>query len=397
MNGNDIVIVSATRTAIGKFGGQFATSSAIELGTAVAKSAIEKAKLSPDQIDTVIFGNVLQAGLGQNPARQVGLQAGLLHSSTALTVNEVCGSGLKAIILAAQSLRLGDAKIVLAGGMENMSLAPHLLQQRFAPKNGPVTLVDSLFNDGLTDAYSMDAMGITAENIVEKYGFTREEQDAFAVASQQKAAKAQEEGHFEKEITPVAVFNRKTKSDDFKDSDEFIRANTTLESLSGLKPAFKKDGVVTAGNSSGINDGAACVIMTTREYAKELNLPILATLKGYAEAGVDPAIMGIGPVPAIEKLVARIRIPLEKVDIFELNEAFAAQSMAVIKDLKIPTEKVNPFGGAIALGHPIGASGTRIVVTLINALEQLDGKLGVASLCVGGGMGVAITIEREKQ
>ena len=396
MNGNDIVIVSATRTAIGKFGGQFATTSAIELGTAVAKSAIQKAKLSPDQIDTVIFGNVLQAGLGQNPARQVGLQAGLLHSSTALTVNEVCGSGLKAIILAAQSLRLGDAKIVLAGGMENMSLAPHLLQQRFSPKNGPVTLVDSLFNDGLTDAYSMDAMGITAENIVEKYGFTREELDAFALSSQQKAAKAQEEGHFEKEITPVAVFNRKTKSDDFKDSDEFIRANTTLESLSGLKPAFKKDGVVTAGNSSGINDGAACVIMTTREYAKELNLPILATLKGYAEAGVDPAIMGIGPVPAIEKLVARTRIPLEKVDIFELNEAFAAQSMAVIKDLKIPTEKVNPFGGAIALGHPIGASGTRIVVTLINALNQLDGKLGVASLCVGGGMGVAIAIEREK-
>ena len=396
MNGNDIVIVSATRTAIGKFGGQFATTSAIELGTAVAKSAIEKAKLSPDQIDTVIFGNVLQAGLGQNPARQVGLKAGLLHSSTALTVNEVCGSGLKAIILAAQSLRLGDAKIVLAGGMENMSLAPHLLQQRFAPKNGPVTLVDSLFNDGLTDAYSTDAMGITAENIVEKYGFTREELDAFALSSQQKAAKAQEEGRFEKEITPVAVFNRKTKSDDFKASDEFIRANTTLESLSGLKPAFKKDGVVTAGNSSGINDGAACVIMTTREYAKELNLPILATLKGYAEAGVDPAIMGIGPVPAIEKLVARIRIPLEKVDIFELNEAFAAQSMAVIKDLKIPNEKVNPFGGAIALGHPIGASGTRIVVTLINALEQLDGKLGVASLCVGGGMGVAIAIEREK-
>ena len=396
MNGNDIVIVSATRTAIGKFGGQFSTTSAIELGTAVAKSAIEKAKLSPDQIDTVIFGNVLQAGLGQNPARQVGLKAGLLHSSTALTVNEVCGSGLKAIILAAQSLRLGDAKIVLAGGMENMSLAPHLLQQRFAPKNGPVTLVDSLFNDGLTDAYSTDAMGITAENIVEKYGFTREELDVFALSSQQKAAKAQEEGHLAKEITSVAVFNRKTKSDDFKASDEFIRANTTLESLSGLKPAFKKDGVVTAGNSSGINDGAACVIMTTREYAKELNLPILATLKGYAEAGVDPAIMGIGPVPAIEKLVARIRIPLEKVDIFELNEAFAAQSMAVIKDLKIPNEKVNPFGGAIALGHPIGASGTRIVVTLINALEQLDGKLGVASLCVGGGMGVAIAIEREQ-
>lgn len=396
MNGNDIVIVSATRTAIGKFGGQFATTSAIELGTTVAKAAIQKANLSPEQIDTVIFGNVLQAGLGQNPARQVGLGAGLNHASTAVTVNEVCGSGLKAIISAAQAIRLGDAKIVLAGGMENMSLAPHLLQQRFAPKNGPVTLVDSLFNDGLTDAYSQDAMGITAENIVEKYGFTREEQDAFAVASQQKAAKAQEEGLFDNEITPVAVFNRKTKSDDLKATDEFIRPNTTLESLAGLKPAFKKDGTVTAGNASGINDGAACVIMTTREYAIELGLPILATLKGYAEAGVDPSIMGIGPVPAIQKLVARTRIPLEKVDVFELNEAFAAQSMAVIKDLKIPIEKINPFGGAIALGHPIGASGTRIVVTLINALEQLDGKIGVASLCVGGGMGVAIAIEREQ-
>ena len=395
MNGNDIVIVSTTRTAIGKFGGQFATTSAIELGTTVAKAAIQKANLSPEQIDTVIFGNVLQAGLGQNPARQVGLGAGLNHASTAVTVNEVCGSGLKAIISAAQAIRLGDAKIVLAGGMENMSLAPHLLQQRFAPKNGPVTLVDSLFNDGLTDAYSQDAMGITAENIVEKYGFTREEQDAFAVASQQKAAKAQEEGLFGNEITPVAVFNRKTKFDDLKATDEFIRPNTTLESLAGLKPAFKKDGTVTAGNTSGINDGAACVIMTTREYAIELGLPILATLKGYAEAGVDPSIMGIGPVPAIQKLVARTRIPLEKVDVFELNEAFAAQSMAVIKDLKIPTEKVNPFGGAIALGHPIGASGTRIVVTLINALDQLDGKIGVASLCVGGGMGVAIAIERE--
>ena len=396
MNGNDIVIVSATRTAIGKFGGQFATTSAIELGTTIAKAAIQKANLSPEQIDTVIFGNVLQAGLGQNPARQVGLGAGLHHASTAVTVNEVCGSGLKAIISAAQAIRLGDAKIVLAGGMENMSLAPHLLQQRFAPKNGPVTLVDSLFNDGLTDAYSQDAMGITAENIVEKYGFTREEQDAFAVASQQKAAKAQAEGRFASEITPVAVFNRKTKSDDLKVTDEFIRPNTNLESLAGLKPSFKKDGTVTAGNASGINDGAACVIMTTRKYATDLGLPILATLKGYAEAGVDPSIMGIGPVPAIQKLVARTRIPLEKVDVFELNEAFAAQSMAVIKDLKIPTEKVNPFGGAIALGHPIGASGTRIVVTLINALDQLDGKIGVASLCVGGGMGVAIAIEREQ-
>ena len=396
MNGNDIVIVSATRTAIGKFGGQFKTTSAVELGITVAKAAIKQANLSAKQIDTVIFGNFLQAGLGKNPARQVWLGAGLENTSTAVTVNEVCGSGLKAIISAAQSIRLGDAKIVLAGGMENMSLAPHLLQQRFAPKNGPVTLVDSLFNDGLTDAYSHDAMGITAENIVEKYGFSRKEQDAFAVASQQKAAKAQAEGRFKKEITPVTIFNRKIKNEEQLDTDEFIRANTTLDTLSGLKPAFKENGTVTAGNASGINDGAACVIMTTREYATELDLPILATVKGYAEAGVDPSIMGIGPVPAIQKLIARTRIPVDKVDIFELNEAFAAQSMAVIKELKIPTEKVNPFGGAIALGHPIGASGTRIVVTLINALNQFDGKIGVASLCVGGGMGVAIAIEREQ-
>ena len=396
MNSNDIVIISATRTAIGKFGGQFSSISAVELGTAAAKSAIEKRKVDPTLIDTVIFGQVLQAGLGQNPARQVALNSGLPHTSTALTVNEVCGSGLKSILLAAQAIRLGDAKIVLAGGMENMSLAPHLLQNRFATKNGNCTMIDALFHDGLTDAFSNEAMGITAENLVEKYGFTRQQLDEFAAQSQQKAYQAQQSGAFNKEITPIEITNKKTKQVVSIDKDEFIRPETTVESLSSLRPAFKKDGVVTAGNSSGINDGAAALILTTREVANTLNLPILATLTGYAEAGVDPSIMGIGPVPAIEKLIQRTHIPLDRVDLFELNEAFAAQSLAVIKDLKINPEKVNVHGGAIALGHPIGASGARIVVTLIHALQQRQLQTGIASLCVGGGMGVALSLKIEQ-
>ena len=396
MNSNDIVIISATRTAIGKFGGQFASISAVELGTAVAKSAIEKGKINPTLIDTVIFGQVLQAGVGQNPARQVALNSGLPHTSTALTVNEVCGSGLKSILLAAQAIRLGDAKIVLAGGMENMSLAPHLLQNRFATKNGNCTMIDALFHDGLTDAFSNEAMGITAENLVEKYGFIRQQLDEFAAQSQQKAYQAQQNGAFNKEITPIEIPNKKTKQMVIIDKDESIRPETTVESLSSLRPAFKKDGVVTAGNSSGINDGAAALILTTREVANTLNLPILATLTGYAEAGVDPSIMGIGPVPAIKKLIQRTHIPLDKVDLFELNEAFAAQSLAVIKDLKINPEKVNVHGGAIALGHPIGASGARIVVTLIHALQQRQLQAGIASLCVGGGMGVALSLKIEQ-
>lgn len=395
MNSNDIVIISATRTAIGKFGGQFSSISAVELGTAVAKSAIQKGNIDPTLIDTVIFGQVLQAGIGQNPARQVALNSGLPHTSTALTVNEVCGSGLKSILLAAQAIRLGDAKIVLAGGMENMSLAPHLLQNRFATKNGNCTMIDALFHDGLTDAFSNEAMGITAENLVEKYGFTRQQLDEFAAYSQQKAYQAQQAGAFEKEITPIEITNKKTQQVVSIDKDEFIRPETTVESLGSLRPAFKKDGSVTAGNSSGINDGAAALILTTREVANTLNLPILATLTGYAEVGVDPSIMGIGPVPAIEKLIQRTHIPLDRVDLFELNEAFAAQSLAVIKDLKINPEKVNVHGGAIALGHPIGASGARIVVTLIHALQQRQLQTGIASLCVGGGMGVALSLKVE--
>ena len=396
MNSNDIVIISATRTAIGKFGGQFSSISAVELGTAAAKSAIQKGNIDPTLIDTVIFGQVLQAGLGQNPARQVALNSGLSHTSTALTVNEVCGSGLKSILLAAQAIRLGDAKIVLAGGMENMSLAPHLLPNRFATKNGNCTMIDALFHDGLTDAFSNEAMGITAENLVEKYGFTREQLDEFAAQSQQKAYQAQQNGAFDKEITPIEIPNKKTKQMVIIDKDESIRPETTVESLSTLRPVFKTDGVVTAGNSSGINDGAAALILTTREVANTLNLPILATLTGYAEAGVDPSIMGIGPVPAIEKLIQRTHIPLDRVDLFELNEAFAAQSLAVIKDLKINPEKVNVHGGAIALGHPIGASGARIVVTLIHALQQRQLQTGIASLCVGGGMGVALSLKIEQ-
>ena len=396
MNSNDIVIISATRTAIGKFGGQFSSISAVELGTAAAKSAIQKGNIDPTLIDTVIFGQVLQAGLGQNPARQVALNSGLSHTSTALTVNEVCGSGLKSILLAAQAIRLGDAKIVLAGGMENMSLAPHLLPNRFATKNGNCTMIDALFHDGLTDAFSNEAMGITAENLVEKYGFTREQLDEFAAQSQQKAYQAQQNGAFDKEITPIEIPNKKTKQLVIIDKDESIRPETTVESLSALRPVFKTDGVVTAGNSSGINDGAAALILTTREVANTLNLPILATLTGYAEAGVDPSIMGIGPVPAIEKLIQRTHIPLDRVDLFELNEAFAAQSLAVIKDLKINPEKVNVHGGAIALGHPIGASGARIVVTLIHALKQRQLQTGIASLCVGGGMGVALSLKIEQ-
>ena len=396
MNSNDIVIISATRTAIGKFGGQFSSISAIELGTAVAKSAIQKGNIDPTLIDTVIFGQVLQAGLGQNPARQVALNSGLSHTSTALTVNEVCGSGLKSILLAAQAIRLGDAKIVLAGGMENMSLAPHLLPNRFATKNGNCTMIDALFHDGLTDAFSNEAMGITAENLVEKYGFIRQQLDEFAAQSQQKAYQAQQNGAFDKEITPIEIPNKKTKQMIIIDKDESIRPETTVESLGSLRPVFKTDGVVTAGNSSGINDGAAALILTTREVANTLNLPILATLTGYAEAGVDPSIMGIGPVPAIEKLIQRTHIPLDKVDLFELNEAFAAQSLAVIKDLKINPEKVNVHGGAIALGHPIGASGARIVVTLIHALKQRQLQTGIASLCVGGGMGVALSLKIEQ-
>lgn len=396
MNSNDIVIISATRTAIGKFGGQFSSISAVELGTAAAKSAIQKGNIDPTLIDTVIFGQVLQAGLGQNPARQVALNSGLSHTSTALTVNEVCGSGLKSILLAAQAIRLGDAKIVLAGGMENMSLAPHLLPNRFATKNGNCTMIDALFHDGLTDAFSNEAMGITAENLVEKYGFTRQQLDEFAAQSQQKAYQAQQNGAFDKEITPIEIPNKKTKQMVIIDKDESIRPETTVESLSALRPVFKTDGVVTAGNSSGINDGTAALILTTREVANTLNLPILATLTGYAEAGVDPSIMGIGPVPAIEKLIQRTHIPLDRVDLFELNEAFAAQSLAVIKDLKINPEKVNVHGGAIALGHPIGASGARIVVTLIHALQQRQLQTGIASLCVGGGMGVALSLKIEQ-
>ena len=390
---NEVVIVSATRTAIGKFGGSLATISAIELGKTVATSAIQKANLTPEQIDYTIFGNVLQAGLGQNPARQIAIGAGIPVTSPAMTVNEVCGSGLKAIIAAVQAIKLGDARIVLAGGVESMSTAPHYSYNRIPVKAGNVTLVDSIFKDGLTDAFSGEAMGITAETVAKNYSITREEQDLFALASQQKAAKAQQENKFAEEITPVEIKGKRGAASTWFTTDEYPRS-TTLEALATLKPAFKQDGTVTAGNASGINDGAAAVIVTSKQIATELQLPILATISGYAEAGIEPEIMGCGPIPAIKQLVAKTNTDLATVDLFELNEAFASQSIAVIKELGISKEKVNVNGGAIALGHPIGASGIRIVVTLLHELNRQQLTTGIASLCVGGGIGVALQIKR---
>ena len=394
---NRVAIVSAKRTAIGSFGGSLKDISAAKIGGELVKQSLESINLNPNLVDEIIFGNVLQTGLGQNVARQIAVNAGIPKEKSAFVVNKVCGSGLKSVVLGVQSILLGDNDVVVCGGVENMSAAPHYTKNaRFGQKLGSFELEDTIINDGLTDAFENYHMGITAENLVEKYGFTRQQLDEFAAQSQQKAYQAQQNGAFDKEITPIELTNKKTKQIVTINKDEFIRPETTVESLSSLRPAFKKDGVVTAGNSSGINDGAAALILTTREVANTLNLPILATLTGYAEAGVDPSIMGIGPVPAIEKLIQRTHIPLDRVDLFELNEAFAAQSLAVIKDLKINPEKVNVNGGAIALGHPIGASGARIVVTLIHALQQRQLQIGIASLCVGGGMGVALSLKVEQ-
>ena len=394
MNGNDIVIVSATRTAIGKFGGQFATTSAIELGTTVAKAAIQKANLSPEQIDTVIFGNVLQAGLGQNPARQVGLGAGLNHASTAVTVNEVCGSGLKAIISAAQAIRLGDAKIVLAGGMENMSMAPYALKNaRYGYRMGNAPMIDTMVNDALWDAFNDYHMGITAENVAEQWGLTREQLDEFAAASQQKACAAIEAGKFKDEIVPVEV--KKKKETIVVDTDEGPRPGTTAEGIARLRPAFKKDGIVTAANASSINDGAAAIVVMSEEKAKELGVTPMATWVAGALGGVDPSIMGVGPVVATNKVMAKTGLSVDDMDLIEANEAFAAQSLAVAHDLKFDMDKVNVNGGAIALGHPVGASGCRILVTLLHEMQKRDAKKGLATLCIGGGMGCATIVERD--
>jgi acetyl-CoA C-acetyltransferase len=390
----DIAILAATRTAIGSFQGGLSGIPAPELGAALIRSVLERTGVAPEQIDEVILGQILTAGSGQNPARQAALKAGLPHTVPALTLNKVCGSGLKAVHLAVQAIRCGDAELILAGGQENMSLAPYVLPKaRTGLRMGNAQLIDSMIQDGLWDAFNDYHMGITAENLAEKYSLTREQQDAFSAASQQKATAAIEAGRFKDEITPIMIPQRKGDPVVF-DTDEQPRAGTTAEALAKLKPAFKQGGTVTAGNASTINDGAAVLLLASADKAKALGLPVLARVKAYASAGVDPAIMGIGPVPATRRTLKKAGWSLDELDLIEANEAFAAQSLAVAGDLGWDLEKVNVNGGAIALGHPIGASGARILVTLVHELIRRDARKGLATLCIGGGQGVAIAIER---
>ncbi len=391
---NEVVIVSAVRTAIGSFLGSLKNVSAVELGATVIQEAINRAGINEEVVDEVIMGNVLQAGLGQNPARQAALQAGLPESVSALTINKVCGSGLKTVQLARQAIIAGDADVVVAGGMENMSQAPYLMKHaRDGFKMGDQKVVDSMIHDGLWCAFNDYHMGVTAENLCERYNLTREEQDAFAAASQQKAATAIETGRFEDEIVPVEIPQRKGDPILFKE-DEYVRAGTTAEQLGKLRPAFKKEGSVTAGNASGINDGAAAIVLMRKEKAEALGIPPLATVEASSSAGVDPKVMGIGPVQAVEKVLARANKTLSDIDLIEANEAFAAQALAVDKELQFDDNKLNVNGGAIALGHPIGASGARILVTLIHEMQKRDVKTGLATLCIGGGQGVATVISR---
>ena len=390
----EVVIVSAARTPIGSFGGSLKNCNAVELGKTATEAALNRAGLSPDEVDSVIFGNVLQAGIGQNTARQIAVAAGIPYEKTAMTINEVCGSGLKAIILASQAIRLGDARTVVVGGTESMSQAPYLLpNQRWGSKLGDINTIDSLVHDGLTDSFDQQHMGITAETVAERFQVSREEQDAFALHSQQKAAAAQEAGYFNQEIAPIILIDRKNQQKVVAE-DEYIRKDATIESLGKLRPAFQKNGTVTAGNASGINDGAAALVLMSKSEAEAKGVPYLATIKGYAETGIDPAIMGYAPYYAIKQVLSKTGLLADDIDLFELNEAFASQSIAVIRDLGLPEEKINISGGAIALGHPIGASGSRILVTLLHALERTDTKLGLASLCIGGGMGIAMIVER---
>ncbi|UXL36638.1 acetyl-CoA C-acetyltransferase [Pseudomonas fragi] len=390
----EVVIVAATRTAIGSFQGALANIPAAELGAAVIRQLLAKTGLKGDQVDEVILGQVLTAGCGQNPARQASILAGLPHTVPALTLNKLCGSGLKALHLATQAIRCGDAEVIIAGGMESMSLAPYVLPAaRTGLRMGHAKMLDSLLHDGLMDAFNDYHMGITAENLAEKYHLSREQQDAFAAASQQKASAAIESGRFADEITPILIPQRKGDPLSFE-VDEQPRAGITAESLGKLKPAFKKDGSVTAGNSSTINDGAAAVVLMSADKAKALGLPVLARIAGYASAGVDPAIMGIGPVAATRTCLSKAGWDLNQLDLIEANEAFAAQSLAVGKELEWDMAKVNVNGGAIALGHPIGASGCRVLVSLLHEMIKRDAKKGLATLCIGGGMGVALAIER---
>ena len=390
----DVVIVAATRTAIGSFQGSLAGVPAVELGAAVIKRLLEQSGLDGSEVDEVILGHVLTAGAGQNTARQAAIKAGLPYAVPALTLNKVCGSGLKALHLGAQAIRCGDADVIIAGGMENMSQAPYVMPAaRTGQRMGHGKLIDSMIQDGLWDAFNDYHMGITAENLVDKYGISREEQDAFAAASQQKAVAAIEAGRFADEITPILIPSRKGEPVSFA-SDEQPRAGTTAESLAKLKPAFKKDGSVTAGNASSLNDGAAAVLLMSADKAKALGLPVLARIAAYANAGVDPAIMGIGPVSATRRCLDKAGWQLADLDLIEANEAFAAQALSVGKELGWDAAKVNVNGGAIALGHPIGASGCRVLVTLLHEMIKRDVQKGLATLCIGGGQGVALAIER---
>ncbi len=390
----DIVIVAAARTAVGKFGGTLAKTPGPELGAAVITELLKRAKLSGEQVNEVILGQVLQAGAGQNPARQAVIKAGLPHGVPAMTINKVCGSGLKAVMLAAQAIRDGDSEIVIAGGQENMSLAPHVLPgSRDGQRMGDWKLVDSMIVDGLWDVYNQYHMGITAENVAKKYGIGREEQDALALASQQKAAAAQDAGRFKDEIVPFTIAQKKGDPIVFE-QDEFVNRKTSAEALAGLRPAFDKAGSVTAGNASGINDGAAAVVVMSARKADQLGLKPLARIASYASAALDPAMMGMGPVPASQRALQRAGWKPADLDLLEINEAFAAQACAVHKEMGWDTSKVNVNGGAIAIGHPIGASGCRILVTLLHEMQKRNAKKGIASLCIGGGMGVALTVER---
>jgi acetyl-CoA C-acetyltransferase len=390
----DIVIVGAVRTAIGKFGGALAKTPAPELGATVIKALLARTNLKPDQISEVILGQVLTAGSGQNPARQALIKAGLPAAIPAMTINKVCGSGLKAVMLASQAVQCGDADIVIAGGQENMSAAPHVLPgSRDGFRMGDAKLIDSMIVDGLWDVYNQYHMGTTAENVATQYGISRSQQDEFAVASQNKAEAAQKAGKFKDEIVPVMIPQRKGDAVAFA-ADEFIKIGTTLESVSGLKPAFAKDGTVTAANASGINDGGAAVLVMSAARAQQLGLKPMAKIRAFASSGVDPSIMGMGPVPASKRCLEKAGWKPGDLDLMEINEAFAAQACAVNKEMAWDTSRINVNGGAIALGHPIGASGCRVLVTLLYEMARRDAKKGLASLCIGGGMGVALAVER---
>ncbi len=390
---SNAVIVAAVRTAIGSFGGSFKNTTAVELGSIVVKAALDQAKVDPKLVDELIFGNVLQAGLGQNVARQVAIKAGLPIEVPSFTINKVCGSGLKAVQLAAQAIENGDAEVIVAGGTENMSLSPYVVNSaRWGARMGDTAMVDTMVYDGLTDAFSGVHMGITAENIAEKYGFTREQQDAFAVVSQRRAVDAIAAGKFVDEIVPV-VIPQKKGDPIIVDTDEYPKPGTSMEGLAKLRPAFKKDGTVTAANASGLNDGAACLVLMSEEKAKALGLKPLVVIKAAASAGVDPQIMGTGPIPATRKALAKANLNVEDLDLVEANEAFAAQALSVVTELKLNPEIVNVNGGAIALGHPIGASGARILVSLIHEMMKRSAKTGLATLCIGGGQGISVIVE----